>query len=80
MAGDLGARDQGLADLDGGALADHQDVAELDGVAGSGIEFLDLHFFALAGAVLLATRLEYCVHRLFLGLLSPEWPIVPGGG
>ena len=41
FGGDLTARDERLADGDRGALADHQDLIELDGVAHGDFELLD---------------------------------------
>src|ERR1044072_7854831 len=53
---DLAAVDQRLADLDVGALANHQHLIELHGVADGGLELLDSNTITLAGAVLLTAR------------------------
>ncbi len=52
--GDARARDVRRADRDVRALADQEDLVELDGGARVGVEFLDPHDGALAHPVLLA--------------------------
>src|SRR5690606_26531605 len=67
---DLGARHVGLADL-GGVAADHEDLVELDGATHVSRELLDTEAVALAHSVLLAARLDDCVHESSRKRLSP---------
>ena len=62
LRGDLAARHERLADRDRSALADHQDLIELDGVADRGFELLDPNPLSLGGAVLLTARTKNGIH------------------
>src|SRR5882672_3202569 len=59
---DLAPVDQRLAYLDVGALADHQDLIELHGIADGGLELFDTNTLTLLGAVLLTACAKNGVH------------------
>src|SRR6185312_1480636 len=59
---DLPALQQRLAELDAGALADEQNLAELDRCAGFRVQFLDAQHLVLGHTILLAAGGDGCVH------------------
>ena len=66
LGGDLadhgGAGHEGRADVDGAAIGDHQNVGELNLVARVALKLLDLDLLVGRNAILLAARLDDCVH------------------
>ena len=60
------AFNNGSADLNISAFADHQNLVELDGFSGGDFELLELQNFAFLNAVLLTATYYYCVHVVFL--------------
>src|SRR5581483_108104 len=58
------SRDQRIAQLHTGALADEQDLAELDRGTGLGVELLDTQHAVFGDAILLSAGGDHCVHRL----------------
>jgi hypothetical protein len=61
---DHGAIDEGCANGCAGAFADHENLVELDGVAGGALELLDRQNVIGGDAVLLATGFDDCEHLL----------------
>src|SRR5262245_33709085 len=59
---DLAAVQERRADLDVGALADHQYFIDLHGIADGGLELFDPNTVTLAGAVLLTACAKNGVH------------------
>src|SRR6185437_5444348 len=68
------ARDQRIAELHTGALADQQDLAELDRGASLSVELLDTQHAVLGDAILLSAGGDHCVHRLEVKRGSGERP------
>jgi hypothetical protein len=62
LGGNLAARHQRLPDRDCRALADHQDLIELDRVADRGLELLDPNALSGARAVLLTAGAKNGIH------------------
>src|SRR5512138_407498 len=73
-ARNLAAGQQRRADLDVGALADEQDLVELDGGAGFGRQLLDANHVAFGDAILLAARRNDRVHVLLQPVRGPGTP------
>ena len=71
---DAGAGDERRTD----GAADHQDIVELDLVAGLGGQFLDAQHVTGLNPVLLAARLEDCEHDVVFRLCRALWPRFPG--
>ena len=61
---DLGARDQRIAHGGVGALADHENLVELNGRASLARELLDRNDIVLGDLILLAAGADDCVHRV----------------